>query len=880
MEIHSKFKVKNDEETKLYFLNSESVESDVYFEGLKKANIKNQDIINSEKINLDISEVVDIDNDGSANLDITMEISSNKLINLYKESLGITNELSEVDMEIPEQTNRKISLELDDGTTIDEEYTEPVRERFLDGIIEEQKFLYGIFISEFRDTRIYSSNLNEKLCIYIKAKALLHITDISEEDDLKTLTIQSAPKETINNFVNEQIELSKVMLQSFTGIQVFTKKVDINFILPQSVNILNFENKEKFFDFGSASFSTDLKMSTKNQISLSEEWNVCENKKSREENEIESLYIFKYEIESTEEMGDILKSDYDFDMSTFSDEPWSFSRNFDLITLEDNEGDLTYSIDVDFYLSLSGGLHVDLGKALIYAEFGLIVGLEVDATISGQYENTFNLFGGMSFAGNQYSWRGIQPLAIFVHVKPEAKLYVSVEGSVHIYLNPEADFSLKAGGDLDFVWAWPPVHFTPIFDYSLGGHFDKSIDISCEATIKPSLGFAISLLVFEIIGPRITPTVYLEGTFGYDSNEGAYWKAELGFDLYVGIQFTPFIHWNWPESIYNAPLAKWKGSFNPGDNNPPTTSLYMSPKVNGYVGPLAIFWFKAKDNGPEGEGISETKFKIPEATDNSWHTFDYSLLHLIITNVENYNVKYYSIDTKGNQENTKTKSVQADLTRPDIGLDFSGEYYEIGDDEYEIKKDETKLYLVGREKGSRRTNVRVWFKATHESGFEIEWKITDFKTGSDWYGWELTFEDLGEWTVEWVAEDGVWNLRYYKITVNVVNQFIEPSIQITSPKRGDIRFGSNYFGNLGFSMAIFLLTSGVSVTAETEGNGIDYVRFECDGRRVTDETPNGNTYSGNIKAVSGKETLYAKAFDKNGELLDSDTVPILKLGGS
>jgi hypothetical protein len=879
IEINNEKEINNEEENKVYFLNSENVKSDIFFDGIKTTLISQQnENQNAENINLDIKEDINIKNDGSAELDITMELSSKKLIDLYKESLGVTSDLTEVDMEIPEQTNRQIFLEKDDGTIQEQEFVEPVRERFFDGIIEEQKFLYGVHITEFISSRIYSSNLNNELFINVKADALPYITNIADN----VITIQSAPKQTTNTFIIEQMELSKVMIQSFSGNQVYTKNVDININLPKNAEIKNFENNGKFFDFGSASFSTDLTTKTASEIGFSEEWNIFEGEKITKENEINNLFSFNYEVESTKELLDFSNFNYDFDMSTFNDEPWSWSTNWDLITLEDNEGDLTYLIDVDLYLTLSGSLHVDLGKSKIYAQFGITAGLEVDVTISGQYTDTFNLLGGMQISGDQYSWRGCQALAVTVHVEPEAQIYVSVQGSVYIHFNPEANFNLKAGGDLDFQWAWPPVHFKPIFDFTTGGSLgDPTIQLSCSATVKPSLGFALSLLVFEIIGPRITPTIYFEGQIGWDSNDGAYWKGELGFDLFVGIQFTRFLHYNWPDPVYNTPLKTWKGTFNPVDNSPPTTTLYMGPEVNGYVGPLAFFWFKAKDDGPEGEGISETKFKIPEATDNSWHTFDYLLTHLIISNVENYNVKYYSTDISGNQENTKTKSVQADLTRPDLGLDFDGEYNKINDNRYEILKSSTKVYLLGKEVGTRKTNVRVWYKATHESGYETEWKYTDFYTGSKWYGWELTFGDLGRWTVEWVAEDGVWNVRSHELTLDVKDTFIPPSIELEAPRPGDLIFSGSYIGNFGFSMALFLICPNVQCTAYDDETGVAKVVFECGGKTDTDDSPSNGYFQGSIENVpTGLHRLYARAYDSNNDLVDSDSVSIIKFGGS
>jgi hypothetical protein len=870
-----------EDENKLYFLNSKNVDSDIFYEGLETNHIAKTTSEDAEEIGLDITENIDIQEDGKADVDITMRISSSKLVDLYKKSLGVPGDADEVDMEIPYQTTRKITLKKDDSTTIEKEVTEPVRERFLEGIAEEQEFLYGIHITEFKSSRIYSTNPDDVLFVNVKAEAIPYVTDIFEEGLSKTLTIEGAPEDTVSRFVSEQMELSKVMIESFQGNQFFTKNVEINLNFPKTATIIDVEKNQKYFDLGSASFLSSLEKKSQTQVELSEEWIIFEGQQIAKGEKIDDLFKIQYTIESTEEIIDFSTVDYGFDMSNFNDDPWSWDFNWPIINLSGESGGVTYSVDVDLYLTLSGYLHVDLGSQVIYADFGILAGLEVDVTISGAWEKTWNLFGGMLFSGDHYHWRGMQAMVVTVHLEPEASLTISVEGTVHVWLNPEADFSMRVGGDIDLQWAWPPVHFEPIFSYSLGGHFDYLIELSCSATIRPSLGFALSLLVFEIIGPRIEPTIYLEGIIGYDSSGGAYWNAELAFDLYVGVQFTRFLHYNWPEPIYHTSIANWKGSFNPVDIAPPTTTLYMGPKVNGYVGPCAFFWFKAKDGGPEGEGIQTTKFQIPEATDSSWHTFDNSLMHLIITNVDDYTVKYYSIDLEDNQESTKTQSVQADLTRPDTGITFDGEHNDNGNDNYEILIDSTKVYLLGKEKGSRKTNVRVWFYAKHESGYETEWKYTDFYGGDSWYGWELTFGDLGRWTVTWVAEDGVWNVRSAQVTIDVKDTFIPPSIELTFPNPGDFIILDRHWGRFSFSMALYLVCTRVECSAYDDETGVAKVIFECGGKSYTDDTPSSGRFSGSLDNVpQGIHTLSVDAYDSKGEWADSDSVRILKLGGS
>ncbi|RLF60055.1 MAG: hypothetical protein DRN25_03345 [Thermoplasmata archaeon] len=857
----------------IHILNSRDVISDE----AKTYQVTSYSYQDAEKLCLDVDEEINIQNNGYADVDVTIHTSSPKLIDLYKKSLGVPDNIDKIDMEVPYQTSRSLFLQTDDGTIAEKKVIEPVRERFFEGVAEEQKFLYGFHITRFKGSRIYSMDSDREIFINVKFEALPRITDVAGDQTFKILTLESAPSDVINRFIVEQMKLSEVMMQSFSGVQIFIKNVKIKFRLPENAKVVDMKEIQKSFNFGSAYLNTTLSIKTTNQIILSEKWSVFEGQQITKKSEIDKFFKISYKIDSMTDFPEC--STMDYDISDIYDEPWTWSWDWDIISLEGEEGGVSYSVDVDLYLTLSGLLHVDLGDSVIYADFGINAGLEVDATISGEFEKTWHLLGGMKISGIEYSWRGIQPMAVTPVVEPEAQLYVSVGGSVHIYINPEADFSLKAGGDLDFVWEWPPVHFTPIFDYSLGGSFDKTFELSCRATIKPSLGFALSLLMFEVIGPRITPTVYCEGEIGYDFDGGLYWKAVLGFDLYVGIQFTRFIHYDWPEPIYNVPIASWKGTFNPTDTTPPTTVLYMGPKVNGYVGPLAFFWFKAKDIGPEGEGVSTTKFRIPEASDNSWHVFDRSLTYLIITDKADYHVEYYSIDKEGNQEDTKTETVQADLTPPDIGIDFDGPYKKIGDNHYEVYKDLTIVSLVGRESGPRKTKVRVWFTAEHE-GDKTEWNCTDFYGGEYWYGWKLVFRDTGRWTVTWVAEDGVWNVRCCQVTIDVKEQAY--NIEIVSPKPGDVFLFNSYF--LGFPypfLPMYLLCTQVDCRARA-GAGVAKVVFECGEVTDIDDSPVDDCFSGSLHIGSSGEilllTLKAKAYDRKGNLVDEDSIKIFKIG--
>lgn len=833
----------------------------------------------AEEITLNSWENVTVRENGKLHLDITMQILSSKLVNLFKESLGLSEDLDEIDSDIPYETKRKILLKNEVGIT-EEEIIEPVRERFLEGVREEQKFLYGFHIIEFKSSRIYSKNLDKELIINIEAEALPRITYLSKSGSSKIFAMESSPREALNKFITYQSAISELMINHFPGRQIFVKNVDIIIKLPDSAKIVDIKGDKKSIDLGSSSVFLNLLAQENNQIKLSEKWIVSENQQLKSENEIDEIFKIKYEINDANDYWQISREVEEYDLSKLGDEPWSWSNDFNMIHLSGTEGNVNYLVDIDLYLALDGNLHLNLqeDEKEIYADFLFKAGLKVNATISGKWEKiwTFNL-GQLS--GKQYSWCGMVPLVITVVIDPAAKLYISVEGEVHVYINPEANFRLKAGGKLAFQWKWPPVHFKPIFESSTGGKFEKEFNLECQAIITPSLSVGISLLVYEVIGPRIEPEVYLEGKIGYSLFSGIYWMAELGFNLNVGVQFTRFIHFNWPSPVYHKPLASWKSNNAPTDTTPPLTTIYMGPQRNGYVGPCEYIWFDAVDPGIDASGIYETKFNIPQYNSN-WYAINKSLVCNVITNLRNYDINYYSIDNAGNKENTKTKKCNVDLYAPLTGIGFKGEYKQIGDKTYEIVRSSTHVLLVGKEiEIFGNSGLRVWFKAKHESGYEMDWQITEYYDGNSDFGWNLSFEKKGRWDIIWVAEDGVWNVGSDTVTLYVKDNITPYSIYIDFPQKGDIIiFGRKLINYPAMSLALYI-GGAVRCVACDNGSGVAKVSFECGVIKVVNETPSNGYFSAVISNIpEGVHTLYVRAYNEAGKEVANDSVEILKIG--
>jgi len=108
----------------------------------------------------------------------------------------------------------------------------------------------------------------------------------------------------------------------------------------------------------------------------------------------------------------------------------------------------------------------------------------------------------------------------------------------------------------------------------------------------------------------------------------------------------------------------------------------------------------------------------------------------------------------------------------------------------------------------------------------------------------------------------------------------EPTIDLLEPESGYLYFGTIFKLPISFSSALLFAQPGIRCEAKTTGS-IDHVKFECKGKSISDDTPSGNTWTATLKGVSSSfGTLYGYACDSNGNVLDSDSVKIFKLGGS
>ncbi|MFX0126080.1 MAG: PKD domain-containing protein [Candidatus Hodarchaeota archaeon] len=788
---------------------SEGMQISVIDNFLEKSNTKNKPINiyergESEVLIEKITEEANIQEDGFLHLHITKEVKSSTLVKMYKECLGVPRNDRHVDMEIPEEVDRVIYIQLDRGKVDKITKKEPVIERFYQGVEDEQKHLFGFHITEFLSNRIFSTNPENELKIEIEANALPYFSNIEETDSNMKMTVKSAPPEYIDYFMDTQMDLINLIVQNVSGRQIFERSVDLTFNFPEPASILDVGNYQKSYLLGDSNLNMCVETISSKKVSYHEDWIYDEWESLELKEEIGKLFSIEYEMPSSI-LSEVFETfAYNFSTESLDGDRWDWSMNWDGIHLEGCQGSVCWDIDVDLYLTLSGSLHGSWEDQKIWTEFGVEAGFEVDATITGAWSHTFEIWDYMHFSTSCHDWRGTQPVTMMVDVEPDAELYVEVGGYAHIYINPEADFSLKAGGDVDLL---PPgIH--GIFEHTTGGSFDCEFDLDAYAKIKPTLGFEINFGLFGM-GLDVTPQVYLLAEIGWD-DDGAYWKAYLGCKVEIGIDII-ITEWECDLPI-DFKVGFWKGTWNPGDHTAPITYAYIGPGVDDHVGPVSYLWFTAIDTGPAASGVDYTMFRVPEAEPpyNEWQEFESGYLE-VTTNIDEFHVEWYSVDKDGNEEDQHTDIVNADIVPPSGYLYFDGWNETVGENTFKVKPDTVIYFIAADDAGPLPSFSMVLLYFEHVDG----WWASSFSETPEGYSWgyapagELFGVYGGEYTVEMYVIDKVWNGVLYHLTFIVDNQPPDKPDKPVGLPEG--RVGKEY---------IYL-----SSTSDPDGNDIYYKFF-------------------------------------------------------
>jgi hypothetical protein len=236
----------------------------------ERANIKRDISDIAETISISVTENVELLKDGTVYLKMMMDISSPKLVSLYKDSFGISEDVAEIDEEVPLNTTRIMTMEQDGETVSESEITESVRGRFYEGVAEEKKDLYGCHVTEFYNSRIVSEDLQNELQISVEASAVPYVPDVVEGGSETELMLSSSPAETATYFITSQMELASIMLVSFAGEQIYKKSVEMRINFPENANIIDVRSHQKTIDFGAAYFQATVSQQSPRTVEFNE----------------------------------------------------------------------------------------------------------------------------------------------------------------------------------------------------------------------------------------------------------------------------------------------------------------------------------------------------------------------------------------------------------------------------------------------------------------------------------------------------------------------------------------------------------------------------------------------------------------------------------
>ena len=740
IETDTSYKIKNDNNEQIYN------DKGTYFYSRPQ----------KEKPKIEFSEIVTFLDDDMMYLSIEIMASSVSLVNLYKESFGIPLSETHIDMEVPINATRVLERNLNDEITI-KEVIEPVREKFYEGISEEQKYLFGFHIQEFIGTQI-KSDTKDKIKICADALAVPYISNVEYGKSLTTYKISSAPSDIVNDYLYAQMDITHAMLYSMPNANTLEKIWDVELILPSIGELGYVETKNDFQKFeGGASLESKVSLKSSTSVCIYEKLKITDRQLSRDSINVDQFFKVEYTVSTSNIKYDnfnYFSASSDYDVYNFG--PWD--ESWDLLSLHYNiEGEHGYVdcwLNVTIYLILEGTVFVDVGATKMKAETTITAGVNASVHIKGALEWTFSLDLGL-FKGRGFDWCGSQPLVITPFVEPTAEVRVEVGGEIFVWVNPEVTFEITAGGDVDFNWGWPPVKFTPIFEFIPGGSFTMGYVLDVYVKVRPALGCAFSVLVFGIVGPRVNPELYLEGILGYSSEDGVYWHAELGFDLMVGLQLTPFLHWDWPDPIVHIILAEWDSendpdAGNPADTNPPITKIHMRPLENGFAGWDTNFWFEAKDDGADASGLDRTMYNIPiEHGYGEWKTFNYDTSPMLM-NYPEYDIQYYSVDVADNYEPPQTETIYPDLNPPTSVLSVGETPIR---DEIVVYAEQTPITI---EASDNHTGYQIFYTTWNESIGWGNWRNGSKNESVTHY---FPFEDQGTCFIYWFTVDGAGNFE-------------------------------------------------------------------------------------------------------------------------
>ena len=718
-----------------------------------------------ELLSIHYDEDIFILDNGVAIFNISINIPDSIYAEKYKQALGVPKNVTMGQvMEIPvNPTNASDDKNMSAG-----------RKSYYRSVSSEQWFLLGL-LTEITYSEMIPLNENGECKVFLQGIAYPKINDINGD----TWTLGFGPKETDNmssvtQYVSSIVGYSKLMMETFQDEQVFKRTWTTKIHLPKDsilYNISELEEKKWTLDFcDNTYFFTDISIENESIVVIDESLVVSETDDVNPASIVNyKSFELEYTITNPQAYNGFERSSLILENNTFYggvlwhsdliDWNWHYESNCTLYEYNNSGAQVQIDQHLEVDLKFKLIVHLDLEQAYVKPIFNAS-GLYI-LTFYGEIVYTPDPYSFIDYSTWFHFWLG--PVWVGIQINAGCQLnfifetYATAEFKTGIYVNA----SLKAGATYS-IWNGFHIIWQPYFNTDfIEPTFEGTIDVF----IRPSISFPISAMVYGIIGPQVTPELYLEGTFHGEYIQGQvdyFWYIKLGFCIYIGLRIgIPYIwsaSWDW--EIADWTILDWSSHDPSKDTLPPTTTLMAFPKKNGFIGRSLYVWFSAIDNGDVPSGVDETKFKVayhPLMTYNYPDIWNITIIEPSYPGIyyDLYDINYYSIDNFGQQESTNTYWVDADLQPPTS-----------------IISPPSGSHIVGYE-----DPVTIQVPGSDATGYQVWYRIkSDTEPWSDWFSGEddssdtfiITNQYVGTCEVEYYSCDGLSNKENSKYAVYTV----------------------------------------------------------------------------------------------------------------
>jgi len=300
-------------------------------------------------------------------------------------------------------------------------------------------------------------------------------------------------------------------------------------------------------------------------------------------------------------------------------------------------------------------------------------------------------------------------------------------------------------------------------------------------------------------------------------------------------------------SIDNAGNEEEKKSFSiKVDKSKPVTTHSLNPSLpngnNGWYVSNVTITLNANDSMSE---VNVTKYKID---DGNWKKYDKAF---IISEEGEHTIKYYSIDSAGNEEDQKEINIKIDKTKP-------------------VTTHSLNPSLPNGNNGWYVSNVTITLNANDSiSGVNVtKYKIDD----GNWkkYTKPIKIINNGGHTIKYYSIDNAGNEEEMK-TIEIKIDKAKPAVGIKKPDNGIYFFGRKIFPS--FSI-IIIGKIKIEVIANDSYSGVSHVEFYIDGVKKCNVSNEPYEYIWDERAFF-KHTIKAIVYDKAGNKA-KDEIEVMK----